>query len=77
MVAGNKGVKKYTYGGKTKYMAYTPIANSDGWSIGISVVQSEFTGNMIQAILCNIIISIIIIVIAKWLGHRYKTPIYL
>lgn len=38
MIAGNSGVKKYTYGGKTKYMAYTPITNSDGWSIGISVI---------------------------------------
>ena len=75
MVAGNKGVKKYTYGGKTKYMAYTPIANSDGWSIGISVVQSEFTGNMIQAILCNIIISIIIATIMIVITIRISTQI--
>ncbi len=60
MVAGNTDVKRYNYEGKKKYMAYTPIINSDGWSIGISVVQSEFTGNMIQAILLNIFISIVI-----------------
>ena len=60
MVAGNEGVKRYTFEGKKKYMAYAPIPNSDGWSIGISVVQSEFTGNMVKAILLNILISIVI-----------------
>ncbi len=60
MVAGNDDVKRYTFEGEKKYMAYTPIPNSDGWSIGISVVQSEFTGNMVKAIFLNILISIII-----------------
>ena len=63
MVAGNEGVKKYIYEGTKKYMAYTSIPNSSGWSIGISVLQSEFTGNMIQAIIFNILISIVIAII--------------
>ena len=60
MIAGNDDVKRYTFEGKKKYMAYASIPNSDGWSIGISVVQSEFTGNMVKAILLNILISIVI-----------------
>ena len=75
MVAGENGVKKYTYEGKQKYMSYTPITNSDGWSIGISVVQSEFTGNMIQAIILNILISIIIAAVIIVVTIRISTQI--
>ncbi len=75
MVAGNENVKEYVYEGKKKYMAYAPITNSDGWSIGISVVKSEFTGNMIQAILFNILISIIIAAITVVITIRISTQI--
>lgn len=75
MVAGNEGVKRYTFEGKKKYMAYTSIAGSDGWSIGISVVQSEFTGNMIQAILFNILTSIVIATIIIILTIRISAQI--
>ena len=44
MVAGGKGVGAYTYGGKTKVVAYSPVPDTDGWSIGVAAIRKEFLG---------------------------------
>lgn len=42
MVAGEDGTGTYSYNGKTKVVAYSPVPDTDGWSIGIAVVRNEF-----------------------------------
>lgn len=42
VVAGKTGFGSYTYGGKSKFMAYTPVPNSNNWGIYITVAQLEF-----------------------------------
>lgn len=44
MVAGEAGTGTYTYNGKTKVVAYSPIPGTDGWSIGVAAVRNEFLG---------------------------------
>lgn len=68
MTEGKTGFGAYSYGGKDKYMAYTPVPNTDGWSIDVSVVRSEFlsgtyvsVGIIIASIIIAIIISVIIV----------------
>lgn len=42
MIAGENGTGTYSYNGKTKVVAYSPVPETDGWSIGIAAVRSEF-----------------------------------
>lgn len=75
MTQGNMDVQSYTENGKGKYMAYTPITNSDGWSIGISLVKSEFTTKMVNSIIFNVIISLVVLVIAIILSIKMASNI--
>lgn len=75
MTKGNENFGSYTENGKGKYMAYTPITNSDGWSIGVSVVKSEFTTKMMNSILFNILVSLVILIIAIIVSIRMASRI--
>lgn len=44
MVAGESGTGTYSYNGKTKVVAYSPVPDINGWSIGVAAVRSEFLG---------------------------------
>ena len=44
MVAGENGTGTYSYGGKTKVVAYSPVEDMNGWSIGVAAVRMEFLG---------------------------------
>lgn len=44
MVAGEAGVGTYSYGGTTKVVAYSPLPDINGWSIGVAAVRNEFLG---------------------------------
>lgn len=44
MVAGEAGTGTYSYNGKTKVVAYSPVPGINGWSIGVAAVRSEFLG---------------------------------
>lgn len=63
MAAGETGFGGYTYGGKSKVMAYTSIPNTNGWSIDLSVLKSELmkgTYAAIGFILGGLVIAMII-----------------
>ncbi len=44
MVAGEDGTGTYSYGGVTKVVAYSPVPDMNGWSIGVAAVRNEFLG---------------------------------
>lgn len=44
MVAGLSGTGTYSYNGKTKVVAYSPVPDINGWSIGVAAVRNEFLG---------------------------------
>ncbi|MEG2232116.1 MAG: methyl-accepting chemotaxis protein [Lachnospiraceae bacterium] len=59
VVAGNTGFGDYSYGGKSKFMAYTPIAESNNWGIYITVAQSEFLQSTYTGILVTVGVAIV------------------
>lgn len=63
MIAGENGTGTYTYNGKTKVVAYSPVPDTDGWSIGVAAVRSEFLGMFYIAILLTILFVVIFTVI--------------
>lgn len=64
MVRGESGFGEYAYGGSNKILAYAPIENSNGWSIGINAVRDEFIQGTMNGIVTAIIVMVISIIIA-------------
>lgn len=42
MITGANGTGTYSYNGKSKVVAYSPVPDTDGWSIGVTAVKKEF-----------------------------------
>lgn len=59
MIAGESGYGSYTYGGVKKLLAFAPIPGTNGWSIGVNVVQSEFMSGTFVAIILTIVLILI------------------
>lgn len=64
MTEGKSGFHTYTYGGKTKFLAYAPISGTDGWSIGVNAPTGDFLGSTILGIVFTIIVVIISVFIS-------------
>ena len=58
MVAGENGTGTYSYAGKTKVVAYSPVKDMNGWSIGVAAVRNEFLGMFYLSIVITIIFVI-------------------
>lgn len=59
MVAGENGTATYSYGGKTKVVAYSPVPDMNGWSIGVAAVRNEFLGTFYLSLLVTIIFVVV------------------
>ncbi len=79
MVAGETGYGTYRYGGIKKIMAYTPVENTNGWSIAITAPLSDFNIETIFGIVFTILMVIvsiaITVVIVKKLAENISAPI--
>lgn len=58
MVAGESGTGTYSYNGKTKVVAYSPIPGTNGWSIGVAAVRNEFLGMFFLSLIFTVIFVI-------------------
>ncbi len=58
MIAGANGTGTYSYNGKTKVVAYSPVPETDGWSIGVAAVRNEF----LKMFYISLVITIILVV---------------
>lgn len=70
MAAGESGIGSYTYGGVTKVVAYSPVPDTEGWSIGVAAVRNEFLGMLFLSIILTIVIVIIFTVLGIISGIR-------
>lgn len=59
MITGADGTGTYSYNGKTKVVAYSPVPGSDGWSIGVAAVRNEFLGKFYLALVLTVIFVVV------------------
>lgn len=59
MIAGEDGTGTYSYNGKTKVVAYSPVPDSNGWSIGVAAVRNEFLGKFFLALVLTVICVVV------------------
>ncbi|MDD3142024.1 MAG: cache domain-containing protein, partial [Lachnospiraceae bacterium] len=77
MTAGKTGVDNFKDNktGTTHIMAYAPINNTNGWSLGIYAVQSEFLGGVTEAIYITLGIALLAIIIATFVAFNFANKI--
>ncbi|MCM1183830.1 MAG: methyl-accepting chemotaxis protein [Roseburia sp.] len=68
MITGANGTGTYTYNGVTKVVAYSPVPETDGWSIGVAAVRNEFLGKFYLALGLTVVFVIIFTAIGAWNG---------
>lgn len=73
MTQGMSGFGQYSYGGVTKFLAYTPINGTDGWSLGINAPQPDimsFTKKSIAVTAVVLVTAIFVaVLVAGWLAR--------
>ncbi len=81
MVAGERGVGRYTYPeDNTDYIqGYAPITGTDGWSVGVTISEDEFlhyayVGNNVQ-LAVGIALCLLVILIAALVCRSVTGPI--
>ena len=75
MTQGNTGFADYYYAGQEKMMAYAPVPGTNGWSIDIAIVQSDFMGGTRQSLFITAFIMLAALIAASVLAIRLSTSI--
>lgn len=70
MVNKETGFGTYEYDGTKKILAYAPIPETNGWSLGVDAKKSDFTHKMFVGILVTIALLFVGILIAAFLAHK-------
>ncbi len=81
MARGEAGFGTYSYNGVSKFLAYAPVPETNGWSIGVNAPQSDFMGATYRSILitvCMVVLSLAsTIFFAIRIGKRIGAPVAL
>lgn len=79
MCRGNTGFGGYSYGGKSKLIAYAPIEGTNGWSLGITTQRSEYMQSTTSALILSTVITIGILglscLLVSMLTRRLTRPL--
>lgn len=75
MIAGESGVGRYKINNASKTLAYAPINSTDGWSLGLSVPDSDTMGSTYSSLLVTIALIIITILISVFVAVRFAEAI--
>ncbi|MCM1127758.1 MAG: methyl-accepting chemotaxis protein [Lachnospiraceae bacterium] len=79
MTAGENGTGTYSYNGKTKVVAYSPVPNTDGWSIGVAAIRNNFLGMLYLALGLTVVFVILFTVLGvkngNMLGKAVAEPL--
>lgn len=75
MISGVSGFSQYRYGGVSKFTAYAPVPDTNGWSIAINAPVSDFTDETIAGIIVTILLMIAAAVVAFFIALRIAVGI--
>ncbi|MFA9463762.1 MAG: methyl-accepting chemotaxis protein [Velocimicrobium sp.] len=81
MANGKDGVSNCYYHGGKKVIAYSPVQDSEGWSIGVVATKSEFLSQFYLSLLLIVVLVIVFTIAGVYLGiiagKRISRPIKL
>lgn len=70
MVNGESGFGSYRHGGVNKYMAYSPVEGTDGWSLAVTAPVSDFMDTTVQSIIASVVLMVLAAAVAVALAMR-------
>lgn len=70
MLSGNAGYDSYTLDGEKRFMGYSPIEGTDGWSLAIYAPANDFLESTIRGIYFTVIVVVVSVVIAAIISAR-------
>lgn len=70
MRAGESGIAEYTLNGVSKFLAYTPITGSDGWSLAVYCPTGDFMDSTIRSIVLTVILLVVACAVAVFISIR-------
>ena len=75
MRQGESGVGEYKINGVAKLLAYAPIEETDGWSLGIGVPKSDLMGPIYTGAFVTAVIIVIAILVGLYISVRLSHAI--
>lgn len=75
MTLGENGFGTYSYGGVTKFLAYAPVQNTNGWSIAINAPTNDFMDSTLMGIIVTVLIVIVSGLVAWAIANRIAASI--
>ncbi|MGN1102732.1 MAG: methyl-accepting chemotaxis protein [Huintestinicola sp.] len=64
MIAGEEGAETIKFNGQSTIVGYAPIAETDGWSIGICAPSMDFIRTAVICVIISIVVTVISAVIS-------------
>lgn len=75
MITGEEGFGEYSYGGTDKFLAFAPIGQTAGWSIGINAPTSDFMQSTVTSIIMTIVFLVIALILAIIVAVRLSSQL--
>lgn len=79
MTEGKSGLGRYEYNGSSKFLAYSPIDGTDGWSLAVTIPMSDIMGSTYRSIFITVGLLILgiaaAIPFALFLSKQISDPI--
>ena len=75
MIVGETGFGAYSYGGVDKFLSYAPIKGTNGWGLGINVLQDSYTNSIYIVTLWILAISCVIVFAGAALAYLLANSI--
>lgn len=75
MRAGEKGFGQYTFKGTSKYVGYSPIGGTDGWSLAVTAHTSDFIGSTLISIWLTVALLVISLIAASIIAVKLSKGI--
>ncbi len=75
MISGKTGAQTVILDGAEQYIHYTPIPDTDGWSLAVSAKKSEMMDGFYKAIGITVGITLLLIILTCLIAFRVATPI--
>lgn len=75
MITGSSGFGSYKYDGANKFIAYGPIAGTDGWSLAVTSPSGDFLGSTYQGIFITVVLLLVSILVAVFISFKLSNGI--
>ena len=70
MTLGESGFGRYEYGGSRKFLAFSPIEGTEGWSLAINAPTKDFTQSTVNGIMITIVLMVVFLLISSYMAYR-------